>query len=41
MFHMPREELEVKVHKRLKVRVLELIDESSGPGSNSGATGCR
>lgn len=30
VFHMPREELEAKVYKRLNVRVLELIDESSG-----------
>jgi hypothetical protein len=30
VFHMLREELEVKVHKRLNVRVLELIDGSSG-----------
>jgi hypothetical protein len=27
---MPRERTEVKVHKRVNVRVLELIDEVSG-----------
>ena len=30
VFNMPREGTEVKVHKRVNVRVLELIDESSG-----------
>jgi hypothetical protein len=30
VFHMPREGLEVKVHKRVNVRILELIDEASG-----------
>lgn len=30
VFHMPREGTEVKVHKRVNVRILELIDEASG-----------
>ena len=30
VFNMPREGTEVKVHKRVNVRVLELIDEASG-----------
>jgi uncharacterized protein YcfJ len=30
VFNMPRERTEVKVHKRVNVRVLELIDEASG-----------
>jgi hypothetical protein len=30
VFNMPRDKTEVKVHKRLNVRVLELIDEASG-----------
>lgn len=30
VFKMPREGTEVKVHKRVNVRVLELIDEASG-----------
>jgi len=30
VFHLPREGTEVKVHKRVNVRILELIDEGSG-----------
>jgi hypothetical protein len=30
VFHMPREGTEVKVHKRVNVRILELIEEASG-----------
>ncbi|HEU0195020.1 MAG TPA: hypothetical protein VFQ71_12520 [Gaiellales bacterium] len=30
VFRVPREGLEIKVHRRINVRVLELIDESSG-----------
>jgi hypothetical protein len=30
VFHMPREGTEVKVHKRVNVRLLELIDAASG-----------
>lgn len=30
VFHLPREGTEVKVHKRVNVRTLELIDEASG-----------
>ena len=30
VFQVPREGLTVKVHQRVNVRVLELIDESSG-----------
>jgi hypothetical protein len=30
VFHMPREGTEVKVHRRVNVRLLELIDTASG-----------
>ena len=30
MFRIPRRDLEVKVHKRVNVRILELIETSSG-----------
>ena len=30
MFQVPRDRIEVKVHQRVNVRVLELIDESTG-----------
>ena len=30
MFQLPRHELEVKVHARVNVRVLELIDTATG-----------
>jgi hypothetical protein len=30
VFRVPRENLTVHVHKRVNVRILELVDESSG-----------
>ena len=39
-FQVPRAGLTVKVHQRVNVRVLELIDSPAAPGSSSRATGC-
>ncbi len=30
MFKLPRSDLEIKVHQRLNVRILELVDTASG-----------